>query len=274
MAAALGETIAPAAPLVLPVVFESALCIVPPDDAWAAIQRARTEQKDAGLIRWPPHCNLLYPFVPNAHFGKLAPRLAAALAVLPPFEVTLARFASFDRPESSVLYLVPEVTAGPADSLHALHALLVGVAPYCGKSLPFVPHLTVTHTAGAVQSAAAKVALEAWWRPVTFTVDQVHCIARKGPTKPYELKWRVRLGALGGDADGAGAASGAEFVDQPYAGIPRDVDFAGEARRGLQERRRRGENRKQRGPNPRGEAPAEAAGAEGIVGIAGYDEPT
>jgi len=87
---------------VLPKVFESALAIIPPGEAWPPLQRARTEQRDAGLIRWPPHANLLYPFVPLQHFDKLGPALAKALQDLPPFTITLAKFASFDRAESSV----------------------------------------------------------------------------------------------------------------------------------------------------------------------------
>jgi len=90
------------APAVLPKVFESALAIIPPDDVWPALQRARVEQRDAGLLRWPPHANLLYPFVPVQHFDKLGPLLADALKDLPPFTVTLAKFASFDRKDSSV----------------------------------------------------------------------------------------------------------------------------------------------------------------------------
>jgi len=91
-----------ATPVVLPKVFESALAIIPPDDVWPALQRARVEQRDAGLLRWPPHANILYPFVPVQHFEKLGPLLADALSDLPPFTVTLARFDSFDRKDSSV----------------------------------------------------------------------------------------------------------------------------------------------------------------------------
>jgi len=42
------------------------VCMVPPSDAieaWDAITRARTQLRDPGLYRWPPHVNLLYPFV-------------------------------------------------------------------------------------------------------------------------------------------------------------------------------------------------------------------
>ena len=30
---------------------------------WRALTQARTEMRDPGLYRWPPHANLLYPFV-------------------------------------------------------------------------------------------------------------------------------------------------------------------------------------------------------------------
>jgi hypothetical protein len=42
------------------------ICIVPPPSAnevWEQITRARTQLKDPGLFRWPPHVNLLYPFI-------------------------------------------------------------------------------------------------------------------------------------------------------------------------------------------------------------------
>ena len=42
------------------------VCMVPPPShtaAWEALTRARTELRDPGLYRWPPHANLLYPFL-------------------------------------------------------------------------------------------------------------------------------------------------------------------------------------------------------------------
>lgn len=233
-------------PAVLPKVFESSLAIVPPNEAWNAIQRARTEQRDAGILRWPPHVNLLYPFVPNSHFSKVAPFLASNLQDFVPFTVSLSRFRSFDRAESSVLYLVPDVTEGPEDAIEQLYARCLSVAPYCEKEgLPFVPHLTVTHTAGSQECAAARASLESWWTPVTFTVDQIHCISRLGPTKPYDLRCRIEFG--GGDNslinDGRERF---ELMNEPYSLMadPNSVSWSAQTRRGLQERRARGENRK------------------------------
>jgi 2'-5' RNA ligase len=62
----------PATPPVLPPVppllyHHWTVCVVPPpsssEEVWKAITEARTELRDPGLYRWPPHVNLLYPFV-------------------------------------------------------------------------------------------------------------------------------------------------------------------------------------------------------------------
>ena len=211
----------------LPKIFESALAVVPPDAAWPPLQRARTEARDAGLIRWPPHANVLYPFPPPKQFDMLGPLLEEALADLPAFEVTLAEFDSFDRPDSSVLFLRPTAAwvggaGGSAgfegcddDPFQELYRRVrCAVDPHCRPdppkklSQPFVPHFTVTHTAGAAESAAARDALLQWWEPVRFTVREVHLISRRGANAPFELKWRVPLG--GGDGVEGEAAGGAD----------------------------------------------------------------
>jgi hypothetical protein len=40
---------------------KSALCIIPPLAAQAAVQRVRCFH-DKSFVRWPPHINLVYPF--------------------------------------------------------------------------------------------------------------------------------------------------------------------------------------------------------------------
>ena len=68
-----------AAPLQQSLTHTTSLCIVPPDNspAWRAVQATRLEMRDAGIYRWPPHCNLIYPFAAK-------PRLAAVDASAPP----------------------------------------------------------------------------------------------------------------------------------------------------------------------------------------------
>jgi 2'-5' RNA ligase len=237
--------------LELPKVFESSLCLVPPDESWYQIQRGRSELKDAGLLRWPPHINVLYPFVPNNHFGKVAPLLADVLRNLEPFEVTLAQFGAFHQRSSSVLYCIPEVTRGPSDSIAQLHALVGSVFPNCMKPVPFIPHMTVTHSTGREDCENSIALLSKWWVPVTYTVDQVHLISRKGPTKPFELSHRVFLGGQTSmDGSSVETRKSFELVGSPYPHMidESNIDFAANARRELLESRKRGQRRRHQNP--------------------------
>jgi hypothetical protein len=54
----------------------TALCIVPPEDAWDAMQRARHAARDPSFYRWPPALRLFHPFAPAREVPGLAGRLA------------------------------------------------------------------------------------------------------------------------------------------------------------------------------------------------------
>ena len=75
-------------------VHTSALCWVPAIERQPPIQTLRLAH-DRQIDRWPPHVNVLYPFVPEAEFEAAAGRLAAALQPLPAFGVTLGRLERF-----------------------------------------------------------------------------------------------------------------------------------------------------------------------------------
>jgi 2'-5' RNA ligase superfamily len=58
----------PPVPVPPPLYHHWTVCVVPPPSpstkpVWEAITEARTRLHDPGLFRWPPHVNLLYPFV-------------------------------------------------------------------------------------------------------------------------------------------------------------------------------------------------------------------
>lgn len=63
-------------------VVKSALVVMPPPEAWTAIQRVR-KVYDKSYYRWPPHLNVLYPFLPDdatVGFRKAAKFASQALA--------------------------------------------------------------------------------------------------------------------------------------------------------------------------------------------------
>ena len=161
----------------------TSLCIVPPDDSpeWRAVQATRLELRDAGIYRWPPHCNLIYPFAAK-------PRLAArdarrACAAIAPFRLRLTAYGTFGGAKRGVLWLRPDVVGGDADSLATLQSTLCETLGYetpaaRKRSLPFVPHFTLAHFESLAAAEAAGDALT--FEPVEFDVDAVHLLEREG----------------------------------------------------------------------------------------------
>ncbi len=71
--------------------FKSALCVIP--SRTSAIYQAMQEVRcfnDKSFSRWPPHVNLLYPFVPDEgrNFAVAAERASAAVRGLRPFQAS------------------------------------------------------------------------------------------------------------------------------------------------------------------------------------------
>ena len=54
----------------------TAVCIIPPDDAWDAIQRARHLARDTTFYKWPPAIRLFHPFAPQKSIPSLVGKLA------------------------------------------------------------------------------------------------------------------------------------------------------------------------------------------------------
>lgn len=68
---------------------KSTVCIIPPLAVQQAVQRIRCF-RDKSFVRWPPHINLLYPFLEVPSFDEAATAATHALAQLPPFKVRAA----------------------------------------------------------------------------------------------------------------------------------------------------------------------------------------
>ena len=104
-------------------VYETTVAIIPPDEYWGSIQALRLQLRDSGLYRWPPHINLLYPFIPVKYFPDACSRLLEAVREISPFDISLNELRLFKRKTSATLWLLPET------SIHGgLEHLQVGVS--------------------------------------------------------------------------------------------------------------------------------------------------
>ena len=124
------------------------ICMVPPpkhaSKAWEALTKARTQLRDPGLYRWPPHANLLYPFIDvnlqeplsihsnseseNENENEINKQenemekettlsmLQKAAEKCEPFQVTLSALGCFGGKNRGVLWVYPNSTHISSDS--------------------------------------------------------------------------------------------------------------------------------------------------------------
>jgi hypothetical protein len=84
----------------------TALCVIPPEEAWDTIQRARYLARDMTYRKWPPAIRLFHPFCPHARVEDAALEVANLIEKykIRPFKVVLNSFA-----------IVPQLEAIEAD---------------------------------------------------------------------------------------------------------------------------------------------------------------
>lgn len=173
-------------------VYHTALAIVPPNsniDCWSKLQEIRYKLHDKGYYRWPPHINLIYPFVDVCDFSSVLPRIAEELKDFTPFEVNLNEFGTFGGRDKGVCYLSPE----PSDVLVSIHSSIQRALEE-SSSKKFQPHLTVTHCENGREATSIASVESETWQGTSFLVDAVYVLKRDGPDGQYYAVARIPLG--------------------------------------------------------------------------------
>lgn len=200
----------------------STIAILPPaGTAWERLQAMRRECRAVGLYRWPPHCNVFYPFLP-ARFvsrGRDVPQLremSLAISKLPPFEVRLRNCDVFVHERSVTLILCPETrrlradrggnAAGvaeqwsgyrsPQNSITRLYAAVELASPEVAAQMRrcFVPHVSVARFSCKFVAHAWKARLnrDLARQPICFEVHAAHILTRSG-SEPFQGTWDIPL---------------------------------------------------------------------------------
>ena len=183
--------------------YRSAVVLLPPEAAWPPIQAIRAEH-DRSFVRWMPHINLLYGFIPDEGFAEAAALLEALLRTARPFTVELAELSAFKHRASTTVWLRPDTL--PDDALVALQGELERLFPRCheqrlrGKD-GFTPHLTVASLRNGPHVEALRRGWQEAWRPVEFEAGAIALISRRGDD-PFEVRHVVPLGRAGRSPQG------------------------------------------------------------------------
>lgn len=166
----------------------SALSLIPEVRAWPAIQALRLAH-DKQVKVWPPHINILYPFVPEREFEDATRRLVeilGAFGTLP--KLRFSRKSRF----GSTAILVPEDSSGN-DALARLHAACRAALP--GMPDPghaFQPHLTIGQFKGEAECRAFLDTCP----PLELEAEVELCLlARDTMQHAFRTVTRIELGA-------------------------------------------------------------------------------
>lgn len=178
--------------------YRSALVLIPPEASWAPIQGIR-KQHDKSYIRWMPHINLLYGFVPEEVFEDAADKIRHVLQSWQPFSVHLDAFESFQHKHSSTLYLQPD--ASSIQHLSSLQKALERMFPLCKEQSQrseygYHPHLTVAQIPKKSASSYASQ-IQQWkkqWNGLSFEAGELCLISRRND-EPFEIRHRIPFGA-------------------------------------------------------------------------------
>ncbi|KXS11849.1 hypothetical protein M427DRAFT_157910 [Gonapodya prolifera JEL478] len=191
----------------------TALVAMPPSRAWRGIQMIRSA-RDRAYERWPPHINILYPFVPRTEFPSAAAKAREALAGVAPFRVTLNAVGSFQHGRSVTLFLDSFPHDLSTTPLSVISSSLVPYFPHCTdlstrSASGFRPHLTLGSDPlwGGPQKATAtaekaKREFSQMWATgpaggvLEWEVDRVFLIARHEMDKAvaFEIVEEIALG--------------------------------------------------------------------------------
>jgi len=231
---------------------KSAVIVMPPVRIWDGIQEIRMEH-DKGFYRWMPHINMLYPFYEDGTkaFESAVSSMGAACSTMEPFKLHFSAFRCFVHGKKSrTVWLEPEHIAGSADGepLQKLHEILLTACPDCTdlSSDPsrgitkFTPHLSVGQWRGEAETVKVMEALAQDWRPLECDVDACYVITRSGMHDPFQVRWKIPLGAgaermqemnlqyLAAD-DGSGADNwkSASRIQRPAHGQHKQRDMKG-----------------------------------------------
>ncbi|KAK1979376.1 endonuclease/Exonuclease/phosphatase [Colletotrichum cereale] len=181
----------------VPATHDTALCLIPPRGQWPSVDRLRFDN-DKAYAKWPPHVNLLYPFVKSTDPSAL--RLACDAIV----DCLISRTSSgeaanlpirldspdyFQHKNGSTLFLC-DIDAARTSQLASLRADILAAIGQTRPG-PYNMHMTVAQCEDTTHSSKLEFLLEKLRRqpPVSWEASQLAVLVRapSGQMKQWGL---------------------------------------------------------------------------------------
>lgn len=178
---------------------QTAVVLVPPEEAWEPIQAIRREH-DHQFRRWMPHVTLLYPFRTREQFDQVEGPLREAAKQIEPFELRLMEFRRFHHGRGHyTLWLAPEPTEGMVRLQSALQSAVPDCDTVSRYRAGFTPHLSVGQVRRAKVLARLEAELQAAWTAqggLSFVAREVSLIWRGPPPDDlFRVDRTINLGS-------------------------------------------------------------------------------
>ncbi|EFQ27546.1 endonuclease/Exonuclease/phosphatase [Colletotrichum graminicola] len=176
---------------------DTALCLIPPRDQWSSVDRLRCDN-DKAYTKWPPHVNLVYPFVKStdpsalrlacdAIVDSLISRTTLGEAAALPIRLDSADY--FQHKNGSTLFLCDK-DVGRVSQIASLRADILAAIGQTRSGL-YNMHMTVIQCEDTAPSSKLEFLLEKLRRlpPVSWNAGQLAVLVRtpSGQMKQWGL---------------------------------------------------------------------------------------
>jgi len=165
--------------LIKPNIATTALCVIPPDYMHDYVDDFR-KQYDKAWERWPPHINLVFPFLDKKNFETIKNSLKIEFVSnnIVPFVIKLDTIDYFEQGNNITVHAKPR----KCPELAQIYKIICDTLKIEPNHTAFVPHMTLGQIPKTDISKVTEIK-NSWGSGLNFTIDSLQLISRDGNTR-------------------------------------------------------------------------------------------
>lgn len=198
----------------------TALSVLPDEAGWDLVQEVRMFH-DRNVNNWPPHLNVIHPFVRKDSFLLAADLVAETLAAHTNFTLKMKLFYFKHHADCSTVMLIPDDES--LAHIKTLQGLLRPVFPECGpapKFMDYMPHMTLGQFPNEAAAKTFVALVQNKFKGFAFPVKSLYLIAKSQDAATAVDQLRVTIGLTPSGANLTTAIE--EYASLRRAGVEAD----------------------------------------------------